>query len=247
MLQLGDFRLRINDSTYTVTVPPLERGISSLIEVSSSDKLRILDDLKSKIASLHAIFNVDEFKVERERILIEKLEEVEQELKPLEELKSKIDAECEKHSERVMWSFFVAMGLQTGIFARLTWWEYSWDIMEPVTYFATYATVIATYGYYLYTRQEFEYSTMRNRCYTKYFYKVAEKYKFNVERYNELLDLTDGIRKDLSRLRDPLYQHLPATHLAWALKDASSSRLKSQSEMSPDPAVQSSADDHQKS
>lgn len=27
------------------------------------------------------------------------------------------------------------MGLQFGFLARLTWWEYSWDLMEPVTYF----------------------------------------------------------------------------------------------------------------
>lgn len=47
------------------------------------------------------------------------------------------------------------MGLQTGIFARLTWYEYSWDIMEPVTYFATFSTVFATFGYYLMTNQVF--------------------------------------------------------------------------------------------
>jgi hypothetical protein len=40
------------------------------------------------------------------------------------------------------------MGLQFGFFARLTWWEYSWDVMEPVTYFATYAAIIGMYAYY---------------------------------------------------------------------------------------------------
>jgi len=40
------------------------------------------------------------------------------------------------------------MGFQFGFFARLTWFEYSWDVMEPVTYFATYAAVIAMYGYF---------------------------------------------------------------------------------------------------
>jgi hypothetical protein len=45
------------------------------------------------------------------------------------------------------------MGVQTGIFARLTWVEYSWDIVEPCTYFATYFTVFATFGYYIFTKQ----------------------------------------------------------------------------------------------
>lgn len=45
------------------------------------------------------------------------------------------------------------MGLQFGLFARLTWWEYSWDIMEPVTYFATYGTAAAMFAYYVLTKQ----------------------------------------------------------------------------------------------
>jgi len=45
------------------------------------------------------------------------------------------------------------MGTQFGFFARLTWCEYSWDIMEPVTYFAGYATAIAMFSYYVITRQ----------------------------------------------------------------------------------------------
>jgi hypothetical protein len=68
-------------------------------------------------------------------------------------LKSSIDAACDKYCDRLLWFFFGAMGLQTGIFARLTWWEYSWDIVEPITYFATYAVVSSSLGYFLLTRQ----------------------------------------------------------------------------------------------
>lgn len=45
------------------------------------------------------------------------------------------------------------MAVQFGFLARLTWWEYSWDIMEPVTYFVTYATSMACYAYFVLTRQ----------------------------------------------------------------------------------------------
>uniref|UniRef100_A0A9J2Q1N5 Calcium uniporter protein n=1 Tax=Ascaris lumbricoides TaxID=6252 RepID=A0A9J2Q1N5_ASCLU len=161
LLQLGDFKLRINDVTYELLCLVLQ-----LVELSS-ERFRGFDDMKATVASLHAIFNVDEFKLDRERKLIEKLEEVELELKPLEavgfllfEVKARIDAECESHSERIMWTLFAAMGLQTD------------------------------YGF--------------------------------IFRYNELQDLAEGIRKDLNRLRDPLYQHLPATHLAWALRESAS-------------------------
>ena len=47
------------------------------------------------------------------------------------------------------------MSVQFGVLARLTWWEYSWDIMEPVTYFVTYGTGIAAYAYFVLTKQEY--------------------------------------------------------------------------------------------
>ena len=45
------------------------------------------------------------------------------------------------------------MSLQFGFFARLTWWEYSWDIMEPVTYFVGYGTSVLIFAYFVLTRQ----------------------------------------------------------------------------------------------
>ncbi|VDL69866.1 unnamed protein product [Nippostrongylus brasiliensis] len=127
-----------------------------------------------------------ELDVGREKRMIEQLERAETELRPLQEQKLQIEKECEAHTERVMWAGFAAMGIQTGLFARLTWWEYSWDIMEPVTYFATYATVVATFGYYLYTRQTFEYPTARSRIFTKQFYRRAVREGFDIEKYNKL-------------------------------------------------------------
>jgi hypothetical protein len=35
------------------------------------------------------------------------------------------------------WAGLALMGVQFGALARLTWEEYSWDIMEPITYFVT--------------------------------------------------------------------------------------------------------------
>ena len=59
------------------------------------------------------------------------------------------------------------MGLQFGVLARLTWWEYSWDIMEPVTYFVTYGTTIAMYAYYVCTKQVIQSLVTSRLTYTK--------------------------------------------------------------------------------
>ena len=48
---------------------------------------------------------------------------------------------------------FPAMCLQFGVLSRLTWCEYSWDIIEPVTYFIGYGTLMGMFAYYIVTRQ----------------------------------------------------------------------------------------------
>ncbi|VDO86808.1 unnamed protein product [Heligmosomoides polygyrus] len=119
-----------------------------------------------------------------------------------------------------------------GLFARLTWWEYSWDIMEPVTYFATYATVVATFGYYLYTKQAFEYPTARERAFTKQFYRRAAKEGFDIEKYNVLVTEVEEVRKQLARIRDPLFQHLPVSHLS-RLEDEEAAKSEDPPKHSP--------------
>ena len=69
------------------------------------------------------------------------------------QLKQEIQAKAQKRTHRLTWLGLGAMGLQFGLLARLTWWEYSWDIMEPVTYFVGYGTAMAMYAYYILTKQ----------------------------------------------------------------------------------------------
>lgn len=214
LLQFGNFRLRLNDLYYDVEVPKHAYAIET-----SSETVRTSDDLRATVASLHAALNVDEWKLARERDLIKRLEQAELELRPLEVAKEEIAVECEKHSERVMWVLFSFMGIQTGIFARLTWWEYSWDIMEPVTYFATYSSVLGSMAYYLYTKQSFDYPIAKSRVFTKQFYIRAEKRGFDVGVYNKLVDEVEELRAQLKRLRDPLFQHLPVSYLSRLEKD----------------------------
>jgi len=60
---------------------------------------------------------------------------------------------AEKRTTTLTWVGLGLMSVQFGILARLTWWEYSWDIMEPVTYFVTYGTAMACYAYFVMTKQ----------------------------------------------------------------------------------------------
>ena len=67
--------------------------------------------------------------------------------------KDELDLKARKRTTFLSWTGLGLMGLQFGFLARLTWWEYSWDIMEPVTYFVTYGTTMAMFAYFVLTKQ----------------------------------------------------------------------------------------------
>ena len=69
------------------------------------------------------------------------------------QVKRQLEVKAQKRTNFLSWLGLGLMGLQFGILARLTWWEYSWDIMEPVTYFVTYGTTMAMFAYYVTTKQ----------------------------------------------------------------------------------------------
>ena len=53
----------------------------------------------------------------------------------------------------MIWLGLGLMSVQVGILARLTWFDYSWDIVEPISYFVSYAAVIGVYAYFVLTRK----------------------------------------------------------------------------------------------
>lgn len=91
--------------------------------------------------------------LEKERKLLSKLDDIHYELEPMEKLKKELDAKSAQRANIFVWGGLGYMALQFGFLARLTWWEYSWDIMEPVTYFVGYGTAMVAYAYFVITRQ----------------------------------------------------------------------------------------------
>ncbi len=101
------------------------------------------------------------------------------------------------------------MSFQVGILVELTWDIYSWDIVEPISYFLAFGTAMSLYAYYLMTRSDFEYITMSDRIFLRKFYREAHRYSFDVSHYNQLKNRLFIVHTDLSRLRAPLSLSLP--------------------------------------
>jgi len=198
-----DFDLRINDKK--VDIQGLEEFRSNF-EAPVDDRL---DQVKKLVAQLHSSLNVTDHQVMQENRLQLELETLRANLLPMEERRQALVEKSHARTKRLTWVGLGLMGIQFGFLARLTWWEYSWDVMEPVTYFVTYGTVMGMYAYYCVTRQEYEFSAAYDREYLKWFHKRAKKTEFNVEEYNKLRESITQVESDLRRLQDPLQKNLP--------------------------------------
>lgn len=69
------------------------------------------------------------------------------------QVKARIEARSEAKTRRLLWAGLALLSTQGGALAWLTWWVYSWDIMEPVTYFITFANSMVFFAYFIVTRQ----------------------------------------------------------------------------------------------
>uniref|UniRef100_A0A8C1SQE9 Calcium uniporter protein n=1 Tax=Cyprinus carpio TaxID=7962 RepID=A0A8C1SQE9_CYPCA len=211
ILLLDSFKLVINDTTYMVQPP--SRG-----ECLPHEEAERLNDVKLLVQQLYTTLRIEDHQLTKERELIGRLEDLNSQLQPLEKVKEELSKRAERRTTWVLWGGMAYMATQFGILARLTWWEYSWDIMEPVTYFITYGTAMAMYAYFVLTRQEYIYPDARDRQYLLFFHKGAKRTRFDIEKYNKLKDAIAEAELDLKRLRDPLQLHLPVQQIT-ASKD----------------------------
>ncbi|KAK6329517.1 hypothetical protein J4Q44_G00014950 [Coregonus suidteri] len=203
--------------------PPLRRRYALVRpprrDLLAHDEAERLNDVKFLVQQLYTTLRIEEHQLSKEKELVVRLEDLNSQLRPLEKVREELSRKAERRTTWVLWGGMAYMATQFGILARLTWWEYSWDIMEPVTYFITYATAMAMYSYYVLTRQEYIYPDARDRQYLLFFHKGVKRQRFDIHKYNELKDSIAEVELDLKRLRDPLQLQLPVQQLTAASKD----------------------------
>lgn len=138
--------------------------------------------MKHVVHLLHMALHLPEHHLLKERQLLERMDNLKQQLSPLEkvermcvptcvyhemncpvtrrficlaltQMKAQLSKTAETQSSKVIWTGLALLSVQGGALAWLTWWVYSWDVMEPVTYFITYATSMGAFSYYVLTKQ----------------------------------------------------------------------------------------------
>ncbi|KAB5512939.1 hypothetical protein DKX38_029967 [Salix brachista] len=109
-----------------------------------------------------------------------------EELKILQEKKEEIDVLAHKQVRRILYSGLCLAFLQVGLFFRLTFWEFSWDVMEPIAFFGTTGSVVIGYAYFLITARDPTYQDLMKRLFLSRQRKLFKKLNFDVERFKEL-------------------------------------------------------------
>jgi len=98
-------------------------------------------------------------------------------------------------------AFLSVWTMSTVSIGRLTWWEFSWDIMEPVAW-ATQAGAMLFWGwYYFITRNENSMSDLQNRIKNKKLVKKLQKNNFDTDKYNQLIQRRKEVDDQLAKFK----------------------------------------------
>ncbi|CAI9761287.1 unnamed protein product [Fraxinus pennsylvanica] len=108
------------------------------------------------------------------------------ELKKLQEKKEEIDVLAHKQVCRILWTGLGLAVLQVGLFFRLTFWEFSWDVMEPIAFFTTTTGIVIGYAYFLITSRDPTYQDLLKRLFLSRQRKLIKKHNFDVLKFVEL-------------------------------------------------------------
>ncbi|KAL8546190.1 hypothetical protein ACS0TY_006053 [Phlomoides rotata] len=108
------------------------------------------------------------------------------ELQELEKQKAGIDKKAESYVRRELWFGLGYLVVQTAAFMRLTFWELSWDVMEPICFYVTSLYFMGGYAFFLRTAKEPSFEGFFQSRFSAKQKRLMKARSFDVERYNEL-------------------------------------------------------------
>lgn len=109
-----------------------------------------------------------------------------QELSRLQNEKQEIDRLAHRHARSILSCGLVYLTLQTAAIFRLTFWDLSWDIMEPIAYFATTIGLLLGYAFFLFTSRDPTYQDLMSRLLVSKQRKLIKQRNFDIRRLTEL-------------------------------------------------------------
>ncbi|KAH7427407.1 hypothetical protein KP509_10G043400 [Ceratopteris richardii] len=108
----------------------------------------------------------------------------------LQREKEEIDRVAHKQVRHFLWAAFAALVAQSAIFFRLTFWELSWDVMEPIAIFATSTGLLAGFFFFVITKRDPSYFGFMDTLFSSKQRKLMKQRNFDLEMFRELEDMS---------------------------------------------------------
>uniref|UniRef100_A0A0D9VRL2 Calcium uniporter protein C-terminal domain-containing protein n=1 Tax=Leersia perrieri TaxID=77586 RepID=A0A0D9VRL2_9ORYZ len=109
-----------------------------------------------------------------------------EELREMEEEKAAIDAAAAAQVRRELWCGLGLLAAQTLGFMRLTFWELSWDVMEPVCFYVTSLYFMSGYAFFMRTSTEPSFEGFYRSRLASRQRRLMRARRFDVGRYEAL-------------------------------------------------------------
>ncbi|THV06253.1 hypothetical protein K435DRAFT_711819 [Dendrothele bispora CBS 962.96] len=139
---------------------------------------------------------------DRTRFLRRRLELVESQLKSMEKLKTECDKEAKRGARRMAVGGFGLLVVYWGAVARLTFWDYGWDVMEPITYLSGLSTVICGYLWFLYHNREVSYSSVLDRSVSTRQHALYRSKGLDIEQWSGLQREKQSLRNEIGKIKE---------------------------------------------
>lgn len=108
------------------------------------------------------------------------------ELENMEKQKAMIDGKAKAQVQTELYCGLGFLTIQTLGFMRLTFWELSWDVMEPICFFVTSLHFAFAYLFFIRTSTEPTFQGYFHRRFMAKQERLMKTYNFDANRYNEL-------------------------------------------------------------
>jgi len=109
-----------------------------------------------------------------------------EQLAPLKKQREDLERKANRRANVVIFSGLGYCVVQFLAIGRLTWWELSWDVMEPVTYMLTFATALIGYGFFVLTGSEYSYEGLKRNIKDRRFEALVKKTGFDEIQYQRI-------------------------------------------------------------
>lgn len=144
--------------------------------------------------TLRTVLPIDAPLLQKRLAVVDKL------LEPMENIKAQIESHGMRRNRMISISFLGLLAAQWGIFFRLCYWELSWDVVEPIGFFANGLTTILSFAWFMQTRKDFSFEGMSHRVTSSYVQRKLEEENFNFVEYTRLKQEQQRLQESLSSI-----------------------------------------------